>query len=641
VSSTIRIEHFVRLRLGADRVVRLSSDVIPEGAYVDLFKGSHRRTGVPLALAYDHRGDNVDPEVLEADIARRARKHGKVHPTLARILEGPRRARALPIAIWLAGAPQDEPAERPERLNRKMRAAFDAEAKRLTEWTRDRASRLQKLDLEVTGVSTTAPVVFAVASSDMIQRLVRRRDVAGLFFYDSEGIDDLQDSLEIHHSDDTIAQGATGSGVKVAVWENHPTSTANLDIDDQYLSTGLTTSDHAQNVTGIIKNTDAGSANGHAPDASVHAANDKDIAAVDWAIGDKRCRVLNQSFHRTAEATDGVMSFDDIYKDYLALRYPWPLFVEAAGNYFDDDSETTPPDAEYVNHKGYNTIKVGNHNDDASAMNTSSSVFSVFRNPTTPHGDRELPEIAANGSGVSATGLTYTGTSQAAPAVAGMGAQLHSTNSALPTWPEGVRAILLAAARRNVIGGTWWQDVIGNNDARDGSGSAHSLEGHRIAKSRQSKNNDATRRGWNAGLLTSSNFTSWTRYANFDYRVRVPRSFFGPRTVKVALTWTSDIDTDAGSPVSSTLAVDLDLHIVDSSGALVAYSSSWDNSYEIAEFVGKPGQDYRIRIRRYSGTEPTYHGIAWTVTGGFWDWFFLQQLSVAELQRVDLVDLFG
>ena len=68
---------------------------------------------------------------------------------------------------------------------------------------------------------------------------------------------------------------------------------------------------------------------------------------------------------------------------------------------------------------------------------------------------------------------------------------------------------------------------------------------------------------------------------------------------------------------TSNLAVDLDLKVFDGNGAQVGYSGSWDNSYEIAEFVGRPGQTYTIKIRRWSGTDSTWYGIAWTVTGGF------------------------
>ena len=641
IPSAIRIEHFTRIRVIGHRACRLSEHTIPEGPYVDLFKGTHRKTGAPMSIGYDHRGNRVDPSELGHRLARRrARRYGKIHPTLADAIARTPPTQHLPVAVWLVA---DEVADQGDRVyvTKKVAAQLEAGAARLEAFTRSRAHLVAKAGAKVMAVSTTAPVVFASARAEHIHRLARRRELAGLFLHEPEGIDDLQDSIDIHHSDDVIAAGSSGSGIKVAVWENHPTSTTNLDIDDQYLASGFVNSDHAQNVTGIVKNTDAAGPNGHAPDASIHSANSKDLDALDWAVGDERCQVVNQSFHRSSEATDGVLSFDDIYKDWLALRYPWPMIVHAAGNFFDDDSETDPPEDEYVNHKGYNTIGVGNHSDNASEMNTAGNVFSVYRNPTSSHGDRELPELAANGSGVTAAGLTYTGTSQAAPGVAGIVAQLHSTRSSLATWPEGTRAVLLAGARRNVVGGTWWQDVVAGTDARDGSGSADALESHRIARVRRSKDNAPRRRGWHASLLTSADFDAVTRYADFVYRVRVPDKFLGPRMVKVALTWTSTIDVEDGGPVDSTLAVDLDLHVFDSGGSQVANSSSWDNSYEIAEFVGQRGAEYEIRIRRFSGTEPTYHGIAWTVTGGIWTLLSLGQLSRAELARVDLVDLFS
>ena len=74
---------------------------------------------------------------------------------------------------------------------------------------------------------------------------------------------------------------------------------------------------------------------------------------------------------------------------------------------------------------------------------------------------------------------------------------------------------------------------------------------------------------------------------------------------------------DLEIPLSSNLTLDLDLKVFDGGGNLVGYSGSWDNSYEIAEFEGVPGETYTIRIRRWSGTESTWYGIAWTVTGGF------------------------
>ena len=109
-----------------------------------------------------------------------------------------------------------------------------------------------------------------------------------------------------------------------------------------------------------------------------------------------------------------------------------------------------------MNHKGFNTLAIGNHDDTAGAM----SGDSVFRNPTSTHGDRELPELAANGTGVSANGQTMSGTSFAAPATAGVTALLQDVDSVLCSWPEGCRAILMASAGRNVRDSTWWQDVV-------------------------------------------------------------------------------------------------------------------------------------------------------------------------------------
>jgi hypothetical protein len=58
--------------------------------------------------------------------------------------------------------------------------------------------------------------------------------------------------------------------------------------------------------------------------------------------------------------------------------------------------------------------------------------------------------------------------------------------------------------------------------------------------------------------------------------------------------------------------------VFDSHGNQVGYSGSWDNSYEIAEFEGKPGETYTIKIRRWSGSDDVWYGIAWTVTGRLW-----------------------
>ena len=81
--------------------------------------------------------------------------------------------------------------------------------------------------------------------------------------------------------------------------------------------------------------------------------------------------------------------------------------------------------------------------------------------------------------------------------------------------------------------------------------------------------------------------------------------------MKVALAW----DRMSNIPFLWQNAVpnDYDLDIFNDQGDLVAWSASWDNTYEIAEFTGVPGALYTVRVVKDSGNETGYYGIAWTV----------------------------
>jgi len=108
--------------------------------------------------------------------------------------------------------------------------------------------------------------------------------------------------------------------------------------------------------------------------------------------------------------------------------------------------------------------------------------------------------------------------------------------------------------------------------------------------------------------LETSDFKS-DGFAKSEYKITVPTS--GPTHVKKALAWDSFAFNFLWIGLSA-LVLDLDLKIyLDST--LVAQSFSWDNSYEVAEYDAKPGDQLTIKIRRYSVTYWTYYGLAWTV----------------------------
>jgi hypothetical protein len=617
IPGSIRVESLSRLRVHDLGTERLPADRSPGGRFIELMKAAHRTTRAPVSLAFDQAGRKIDADAVFQRIAKnRARRFGKLHEALhARVAKLGASAR-IPVAIWLRCDEALEPEDKKER--------GETQAPTRQSLARDRAIAAAVRDfvpllddtLRVRGhaADPSAPVVYAHLTRGEVKALAARDEVAGLFLHETEGIDDLEDSIAIANSDDAHALGFKGSGIKVAIWENAPDDTTHLSIAARYKTSGLTLSDHSRHTHGIVKNVEPNAPHGHAPSCSLHSANKKELGAVRWAAKDKGCTVISQSFHRDSEPEEGSLSFDDIYKDWLVLHWPYPTICQAAGNYWEGDyDEIDPPEDEFVNHKGYNSLAVGNHNDTAGAMSGSS----VFRNPTSGHGDRELPEIAANGTSVTAVDLTMSGTSMASPAAAGCAALVQDVDSTLKSWPEGCRAILLAGAKRNISGQTWWQDVVANVDASDGSGAVDALEAVNIAKQRRSRNAAATGRGWDVGTLRSSDIGS-NRRTTFSHFVKLGNTFLSPRHVKVALAWDSKITMFPmfDLPIASTLTVDLDLQIFDSRGNQVGYSGSWDNSYEIAEFDGSPGETYTIKIRRWSGTDSVWYGIAWTVTGG-------------------------
>ncbi len=616
VSDDLVVESMVRLAVHELGTTRLDADRRPEGPFIEVMKASERATGAPRPLAFDQDGKAIDADEIFAAIDRaQADKYGKLHPSLYEQLEEVGDKTPVEAAVWLRGPKStfnrlgmagDAPLETPPEV---------LEHRRQTAEVNERfVAALARKGVKEAAADRLAPVVYARLTGEQIRDLTAGAEVSGVFLNETEGITDLVDSIAIARADQAHNQGFLGSGTKVAVWEEGPDDTTDLDIAAAFDPNSTDTSQHARLTHAIIKNVQTGAPHGHAPDCEQYSANSFNKNALAWAA-DENCTVISQSFHRRREARRGVMSLDDIRKDWMALEWPYPTIIQAAGNFWNGDSDNiSPPSDEFVNHKGYNSLAVGNHNDTASAMRGSS----VFRNPPTPHGDRELPEICANGVGVTAAGVTNSGTSFAAPAVAGCAALLQEVNGILKHWPEGCRAILLAGARRNVVDGTWWTDVQNNVDAADGSGALGTRESVEVAKLKRNPSSSGTQRGWDVGNLESSDFGA-NGLSTFSYQVRVPAGNFYAWRVKVALAWASKLGHRFPWKRISELAVDLDLKVFNSQGQQVGYSGSWDNSYEIAEFNAHPGETYTIKIRRWSGTDDTTYGIAWsTLPLMFW-----------------------
>jgi hypothetical protein len=618
VPKRLAIRSLLRAAVGSRGLVPLGPADRSRGQTVEFVKAVDRHSGKAVTLAFDGKGKKVDPASIERSALEKRARRGKVHEMLRARMAKARKGQRISVAVWLAvpGAEDDAHDDRPERLEDidkagRARGRESIKAERTEDVARAVSKFMEMAEGRLSRAQARgdrlAPVVYARLSATEIRAVAKRDDVAAVFPYDPRGFDDLTQSIAISEAATPQANGITGNGVRVAVWEPGPDQTNQLNIQDFYDIGQSAMSTHARMTCGIINNTASSGSNGYAPDCDLYSANSYDLDALAWAVGEG-CTVISQSFHRDDEQTESGLSFDDIYKDWLALRRPWPTIVQASGN---------GPSSEFVNHKGFNSLAIGSHDDAAGAM----AADSVFKNPASGHGDRELPELSANGTGVTVVGATDSGTSFAAPAAAGTAALIQSADGVLRSWPEATRAILLAGAKRNVTGSRWWSDVSSKVDAKDGSGALNAAESVEIATRRGSRGGSGSRRGWDIGRVSASDFGS-DRFLNWDYRLAVPPEHGPPQLLttwqaKATLCWNSRVTEfnlfGVQFPLSSNLTLDLDLEVYDSGGNLAAGSWSWDNSYEIAEWTVVPGNTYTIRPRRWSGSDPSWFGIAWTV----------------------------
>jgi hypothetical protein len=223
-----------------------------------------------------------------------------------------------------------------------------------------------------------------------------------------------------------------------------------------------------------------------------------------------------------------------------------------------------------------------------------------FLDPISAHSDREVPAIASPGSRHDLLGRNFGGTSAATPVTAGIAADLMSVNSSLKTWPEAMRAILLATANYQYADGSAYNSGV---EGKDGAGETNTYFAWSTAATRESTTT-AQFRAHDYGFMAGSSFPDG--YFEKSWTVKFSP---GGAHIRAALVWNSN----ATSETSSVQDTDLDLHVFDSSGAMVATSSAWDNSWELVDFVPTSG-DYTIKIRGFN--VPTdlsrYYAVAWT-----------------------------
>ena len=436
-----------------------------------------------------------------------------------------------------------------------------------------------------------APIVFTTADAATVAVLATNPDIVFLDLGRTAEAESHDHEHVTHRMSRVFDFGVRGVGVKAAVIEEHAISGTHpaLNVTEWFDPTNLMVGGHPTAVAGVLGasgEVHPGAARGvELLSGNANSFVDMDLmAATSWAIT-QGADVINMSFGFDSNSQLTVL---DVYVDFQ-VRFAMVSITKSSGNRGLSDGDVSSPGL------AWNVLTVGNFYDamDGDWDNDIVNPLSSFNNPISPAGDRVKPDLMACGTFITTTttnggyGDVGMGSSFSAPVVAGVIATLIQVRDELRTSPEGCRAVLMAAADHNLEGASRLSD-------RDGAGGLNALTAYRIAEGVQ----------FSTGSLTMSDFVAT---GTVDHAV----DLVGGERTRIVLAWSSDATT--GSAPSDSLAANLDLSVIDSSGNVVATSNSVDNSFEIVEFIPSNGGTHVVRIddTRFDGASEPY-ALAWT-----------------------------
>lgn len=581
-----------RLRLPANQLLAISESKVDQITQVKVL---HVPTGGIEVVNLDPNNREVPAAQVQQLLAiKRGRDfRGKSEVELADKVTrgGPTGTTTLGIWAKALGPPPrvDRSALERGQAGPQIKAARDfhkSSTKGLREFVESRGGRVEFQ-------AEDAPFLIVTVPNNLVPTLEQRGETDGLYL-GREYQNELNASVPAIDANTVWTRGITGQGIKVAVVEDDAIYFGHTNLADgttcnPISGTGSSPIDiHASGVAGIIASTHAtnrGVAFGAPAVLSGNAVGFSDAAIIkctEWAINNG-ARVINYSFG--VNSTSSMVGLDR-YVDYV-VRNQAVTMVKSAGNI----GGTCFSPGFYISSpgKGWNIITVGNYDDRGTASNSDDvmSTGSCYQDPVSPHNDREKPEVAAPGTGITSTYCTSgptcfaagTGTSFSAPHVAGCSALLMQRSPALKYWPESIKAVLMASAVVNLEGSTRLSE-------KDGAGGI------------ECDSADDVVRG-TAGSEAHGSFVRTNFPKTFSF------SATAGQTVRVVIAWDSTTDGMPGAvPTTDVLKADFDLTVLSPTSAIVSTSASWDNSYEIVEFTAPVTGTYSARVsaRRFDGS---------------------------------------
>lgn len=565
-----------------------------------------RALGVDVDL---DTGEIVDGDaLLHEELAAGRARRGKLSRALRYHLEQSG-AESVPVGIWIKGEAASAGPRRPS-VSRRSRPRTDAEIAAILAAASGRRERelsgarqrtiaaLRALGAAPAG-DLRGPLLRARLTRAQLAALEAADDVVevGLDHADgAHGLDVVSDTLDYRPDvHETLGLRGAGETIGDIEWTSGGLRIADhscLDQIDQAASGSI--HEHATNVAGVLICNDP-LERGVAPDANlVFRAAESSAAFPEVARQaiDAGARIINVTAFAGAVTDRSPSDFDKAIDELQWTYLVTPVVL--AGNRGGPGCGSGTDG--FIVHPGlaYNAITVGGFDDRNTAVRSDDLIGSCssWGDPASAHSDREKPEVAAPGMNIFTTDtnggfINKNGTSFATPAVSGIASLMMNANHDLRFWPEAVKAGIMATARYNVEGASRLSE-------RDGVGGVSARDAVDLVRPDGPSHSD-----WAATEVTCASFP-------FTYRFQLPRA---SRRTRFVIVWPQDPNyvNYAAQPNA-----DLELEVKGPFGSVVGSSTSFDNTYEIAEFNAPFAGQYTATIKaRRCDSSPGALAIAW------------------------------